>query len=162
RLRMAPWIGLFATFATALKRFDNGDNIGGDPPIFSVYNPDTIQGFSDATTFVRGTVGIVLDARDSVGRPTPRVIRPVAFDCTGGFGGDHAHSPRFRASLGVPINLWWHTHVLWLYGATEMAWNNGDPPVPFSELPTLGGPDTLRGFRYQDFRDYSSLFFTAE
>jgi len=34
--------------------------------------------------------------------------------------------------------------------------------VPFSELPTLGGPDTLRGFRYQDFRDYSSLFFTGE
>src|SRR5262249_37682392 len=151
RLRLAPWLGLFAAFATAIKRFDNGDSIGGDPPIFSVYDTTTVQGFSEGTTFVRGSVGIVVDARDSVGRPSAGAIGSVAFDYPGGFGGDRAHYPRFRASLGVPINLWWHTHVLWLYSAMEMAWNNGDTPVPFSELPWLGGPDSLRGFRYQDF-----------
>jgi outer membrane protein assembly factor BamA len=42
-----------------------------------------------------------------------------------------------------------------------MTWPN-DAPVPFSELPTLGGPNDLRGFRFQDFRDYTAFFVTAE
>jgi outer membrane protein assembly factor BamA len=35
-------------------------------------------------------------------------------------------------------------------------------PVPFSELLTLGGVDTLRGYRLGAFRDQSLLMFTAE
>jgi outer membrane protein assembly factor BamA len=48
-----------------------------------------------------------------------------------------------------------------LQAATELAWPI-EEAVPFSELPMLGGPDDLRGFRFQDFRDYSSFVATAE
>jgi Omp85 superfamily domain len=162
RLRLLPWLAAFGAVSTGLKRFGNGQNIGGDPEIFTVYDPTTIQGFSDGTTFIRSAVGLVLDARDQVGRTAAGVVGSVVFDWTEGIHNDRASYPRLRGSLGVPINLWRHTHVLWLGGAFAMAWNHDDTLVPFSELPTLGGPDTLRGFRRDDFRDYTSLFFTAE
>ncbi len=38
----------------------------------------------------------------------------------------------------------------------------GDDTVPFYELATLGGPDDLRGFRFDRFRDQGSLLLTAE
>jgi hemolysin activation/secretion protein len=34
--------------------------------------------------------------------------------------------------------------------------------VPFSELAIVGGPETLRGFRWMAFRDFSSLLLQAE
>jgi hypothetical protein len=161
RLRLWPWMGLYATVGSGIKRFGDGDNIGGDPSLFTVYDPNTINGFVHGTTFVRATLGMVIDLRDDPIRPSRGLFAEAAFDYTHGIDGDFASYPRLRASLSVPINLWAHTHVLWLRGATAMVWP-GDAPVPFSELPTLGGPDDLRGFRFGDFRDFSSLFFTAE
>ncbi|HEX6835030.1 MAG TPA: BamA/TamA family outer membrane protein, partial [Polyangia bacterium] len=37
-----------------------------------------------------------------------------------------------------------------------------DAAVPFTELATLGGPDSLRGFRAGRYRDFSTLLFSAE
>jgi hypothetical protein len=160
--RPIPWLSMFASFDTGLERFGNGDPKGGDQPIFATFNTHLIPGFSEGVTFVRPGVGAIVALRDSLGRPSRGVIARVQFDYTVGIDGTHTSFPRLYGALGVPINLLWHTHVLWLYGATALAWQRGSVPVPFSELPTLGGPNDLRGFRFQDFRDYTSLFFTAE
>jgi outer membrane protein assembly factor BamA len=161
RLRPQPWLGLFASFSTGLKRFGNGDNIGGDPGVFYVYDTNTIAGFTHGTSFVRAGLGIVVDVRDGVARTASGLLVQASADYTHGIDGDLASYERLRALVGVPLNLWAHTHVLWLQAATALTWTN-DSTVPFSELPTLGGPDNLRGFRFQDFRDYSSFWVTAE
>ncbi|MCU1282536.1 MAG: outer membrane protein assembly complex, YaeT protein [bacterium] len=161
RLRPQPWLGLFATFATGIKRFDNGDRVGGDPGVAFVYDPTTIAGFVHGTTFVRAGTGFVLDLRDGSARASSGVLVQASFDYTHGIDGDVSSYERLRALALVPINLWAHTHVLRLQAATAVTWQNQEL-VPFSELPTLGGPDDLRGFRFQDFRDYTSFYATAE
>jgi outer membrane protein assembly factor BamA len=52
--------------------------------------------------------------------------------------------------------------VLVLRAATEFIAPFGSAPVPFTELPTLGGPDDLRGFRNQLFHGRSSFIASAE
>jgi hypothetical protein len=161
RLRPLPWLGLFATFSSGIKRFDNGDRVGGDSGIIYSYDTATIPGFVHGTTFLRAGSGIVVDLRNGGARAFSGVLVQASFDYTHGVDGDTWSYERLRGLVMVPINLWAHTHVLRLQAATTSTWQN-DAAVPFSELATLGGPDDLRGFRFQDFRDYSSFYATAE
>ncbi|MCU1281779.1 MAG: hypothetical protein JWM53_5325, partial [bacterium] len=161
RLRPARGLTLFATLGSGFKRFDNGDRIGGDPGIIFVYDTATIPGFARGTTFVRTGAGFSLDLRDAPVRSSTGFLLQAAFDFTRGLDDDAASYERLSATASVPIRLWSPTHVLWLKATTAIAWQN-DAPIPFSELPTLGGPNDLRGFRFQDFRDYSAFYATAE
>jgi outer membrane protein assembly factor BamA len=161
RFRPRHGISLFATFATGLKRFDNGDRVGGVPGIVYVFDTTAIPGFQHGTTFVRASTGFDLDTRRSPLTAATGVVVRGAFDYTHGIDGDMASYERLVGTVGVPIDLWQATHVLWLSATTAIAWQN-DGVIPFSELPTLGGPNDLRGFRFQDFRDYSAFYATAE
>ncbi len=161
RVRPVRQLALFASVSSALKRFGNGDRVGGDPGVIYIYDTAAIPGFQNGTTFVRASAGFRLDTRDPPIRAASGLLLQAAFDFTRDLDQDAASYERFRASLGVPINLWSHTHVLWLKASTAIVWQN-DGLVPFSELATLGGPDDLRGFRFQDFRDFSSFVATAE
>jgi hypothetical protein len=161
RLRPLPWLALFTTITTGFKRFDNGDRVGGDPGIVFVYDTTTIPGFTQGTTFVRPGASLVVDLHDNAARHSSGLLVQASFDYTHGIGGDTASYWRLNALAAVPINLWAHTHVLWLQAATAVTWPH-ERSLPFSELPTLGGPDNLRGFRFQDFRDYTSFYATAE
>ena len=161
RVRPMHGITLFAVATAGLKRFDNGDRVGGVDGIIYSFNTAAIPGFSHGTTFVRGGAGFDIDTRDTPWRPATGVVVRASFDYTHGIDGDVATYERLFGSVALPINLWARTHVLWLSATTAMTWQN-DAQVPFSELPTLGGPNDLRGFRFQDFRDYTAFFATAE
>jgi outer membrane protein assembly factor BamA len=163
RVRAVDGLAFFASGAGGFKRFANGDRVGGDQGIIYSFDTTTIPGFSDGTTYVRGAVGFDADTRDSpFGGATGIVVRGV-FDYTHGIDRtDSASYERLSGMVGLPINLWARTHILWLSAATSLAWPNGSDQVPFSELPTLGGPNDLRGFRFQDFRDYTAFWATAE
>jgi len=162
RVRPQPWLAFYATISTGLKRFQNGDRVGGDPGVVYVWDTNTIPGFTHGTSFIRAGVGGILDLRDHRSRASTGLLIDAAFDYTRGIDGDFATYERFRAKAGVPIPLWLRTHVLWLQAATALAWQDGPVAIPFTEVPTLGGPDDLRGFRFQDFRDLSSFWVTAE
>jgi hypothetical protein len=161
RVRPIHGLSLFATFATGLKRFGNGDAVGGNPGIIYVYDTSTIPGFEHGTTYVRTGAGFYFDLRDTPLRSTTGLVLRGAFDYSHGIDGDVATYERLSAMLGIPIDVWQGTHVLWFSATTALTWPN-DAPVPFSELPTLGGPNDLRGFRFQDFRDHTAFFVTAE
>jgi hypothetical protein len=161
RVRATRGVSFFAVFTTGLKRFENGDRVGDVPGVVYVFDTATIPGFTHGTTFVRASAGFHLDSRDTPLRAAAGLVVHGAFDYTHGIDGDTASYERLSGSVGVPINLWARTHVLWLSATTALTWQN-DAPVPFSELPTLGGPNDLRGFRFQDFRDYSAFYVTAE
>lgn len=162
-LRYRPFRGLemWTLFSVGVKRFDNGDRVGGDPGVVYVYETAGIPGFNQGTTFVRPGAGFELDTRDSPLRSAVGLVVRGAFDYTHGIDGDVATYERFAGNVGFPINLWSRTHILWLAATSALTWQN-DAQVPFSELPTLGGPNDLRGFRFQDFRDYSAFYVTAE
>ena len=54
------------------------------------------------------------------------------------------------------------TRVIALHGASSLTTTNGTQQVPFYLQPTLGGPDTLRGYRFQRFYGNNSTMVTAE
>ena len=49
-----------------------------------------------------------------------------------------------------------------LHGASSLTTTNGTQQVPFYLQPTLGGPDTLRGYRFNRFYGNNSTMATAE
>lgn len=161
RYRPVHGLSMWTVFSVGLKRFDNGDRVGGDPGLIYVFDTAAIPGFNQGTTFVRPGAGFELDTRDTPINSAVGLVVRGAFDYSKGIDGDVASYERLAGNVGIPINLWSRTHVLWLAATTALTWQN-DAQVPFSELPTLGGPNDLRGFRFQDFRDYTAFYVTAE
>jgi hypothetical protein len=160
-----------------LRRFANGEVYDGDLPIAEVYcarvNGNCIPGtvdeaqvpfFNQGTTFFRSAAGVHLDLRDDPIRPTIGALLSFEADYTHGVGGDDDSSYfRLRESAVVDINLWRHRNTLVLRGSSELVLPTDEhAAVPFSELATLGGPWSLRGYRVNLFRDFSSLVVGAE
>ena len=55
-----------------------------------------------------------------------------------------------------------HTHVIALHAASSLTDTSANQHVPFYLQPTLGGPDTLRGYRFDRFYGDNSTLATAE
>ena len=159
-----------------LRRFANGEDYSGIAPIEQVYctrvdgacvpgtvNGALVPGFLNGTQFVRTSAALHVDLRDHLVRPTLGLLIDAEADYSHGLGSDDSDYFRIRGAMSVVLPLWGgHSHVLVLRGVTRLVLPIGDAPVPFFELPALGGPDDLRGFRWQEFRDFSSLIATAE
>jgi outer membrane protein assembly factor BamA len=52
--------------------------------------------------------------------------------------------------------------VIALHAAADLSFHNRDQVVPFYMQPTLGGPTTLRGFRFLRFYDENAVVANAE
>jgi hypothetical protein len=174
--RVGPPLTFTIGGAFGWRQFGNGEGLSGDPPIESVYclrnekgaclpgtiDPLLVPGFIQGTRFFRGTAALTLDLRDSPSHSTVGFLLTVAGDYSHGIGSDTSSYFRIHGAATLPINLWAHRHVLLFRLGTEAAAAVGDAIIPFTELPTLGGADDLRGFRYQLFHGHSSLIGTAE
>ncbi len=179
RLDLRPTSYLAFTFGGyfGLRRFANGETYDGNAPIDQIYCvraadgrcvPGTVDerqvpGFNQGTQFLRAAAGVHLDLRDDRVRPTLGALVDAEADYSHGLGdSDDSSYFRIRGAASVALNLWQHSHLLILRGATELVLPVENAAVPFSELTTLGGPEDLRGFRWQEFRGFSSLIATAE
>jgi hypothetical protein len=160
-----------------LRRFANGESYSGDAPIADVYCvrdasgacvPGTVSealvpGFNNGTQFLRASAGLHLDLRNDVIRPSTGLLVDAQIDYSHGLGHDDPSSyVRVWGSAAFDIDLYRHSHILVLRATTELVVPAGNEFVPFSELATVGGPYTLPGFRYQEFRDFSSFVASAE
>src|SRR5262249_42479011 len=67
----------------------------------------------------------------------------------------------FDGAVSGDIELWRH-RVIHLSMAAADELQIGANPIPFSELVTLGGPEDLRGYRRNRFRDHSMVVASAE
>jgi hypothetical protein len=67
---------------------------------------------------------------------------------------------RYGAAVGAFADLGDSNRVLSLSVATQFADPLGSGPVPFTELPTLGGPGLMPGFREGRLRDRSAAVAT--
>jgi len=126
------------------------------------YGPDVAPGIDRQTDFWRGGGLIAYDWRD---RPS----------FTTGGGVYSAQYVRYLdQNLGrysfmrVDLDAWQyipllnHTRVIALHGASSLTDTNGTQVVPFYLQPTLGGPDTLRGYRFDRFYGNNSTMVSAE
>ncbi len=174
RLSWTPRPGLFFDVDTILgvRRFGNGREIAGEPPIADVYcvrdlaglcipgtvNELLVPGFKRGTQFFRTGANIRVDSRDNWYRPSSGALVEFGMDWTHGIGNDSSHYVRAHAGASAVLDLWQRSRVL----VVRIEGNDIEPigyaPVPFSELIVLGGPDTFRGFRPGRFRNFSSVF----
>jgi outer membrane protein assembly factor BamA len=67
----------------------------------------------------------------------------------------------YGAQLATFFDLWGQSRVLSLRVVTE-AVHGRDADIPFSELIKIGGPERLRGYRLDRFRDRVGAVATAE
>jgi outer membrane protein assembly factor BamA len=174
-LKALPGLSLGLDAGFGLQRFGNGRQIGSDLPIAEVYclralgrcvpgvvDPVRVPGFDRGTQFVRVGGMARLDSRDNWYRPSSGGLVELGLHYTHGVGFDRSQYLRGSGALSGVLDLWQRSRVLVVRVAAELLEPIGSAPVPFTELVTLGGPDSFRGFRAGRFRDFSSLLFAAE
>jgi outer membrane protein assembly factor BamA len=162
-----PGVRVFKGFRASLIGSYLADNVG--PGHSSRYistdkqfGPEAAPGIDHQTDFLRGGGRVAYDWRDNNSNPTS--------------GGKYsAQYVRYEdQNLGrysfyrVDLDAWQyiplfnHTRVIALHGATSLTDTNGTQVVPFYLQPTLGGPDTLRGYRFDRFYGNDSTMVSAE
>jgi hypothetical protein len=131
-----------------------------DPSIEQVYDVDRLLGFREGVDVARVFARLEIDRRDRpsqtssgihwliVGGGAPPQARNVAY----------AH---YGTELSAFVNLFARTRVLVARVALE-AVEGSERRIPFSELPRLGGPLRLRGYRVNRFRDRKLVLGTLE
>jgi len=126
------------------------------------FSPETAPGIDHQTDFWRGGGAVEYDWRDSSSLPTS--------------GGKYsAQYVRYLdqnlgrySFLRLDLDAWQYiplfnrTHVIALHGASSLTNTNNTQAVPFYLQPTLGGPDTLRGYRFDRFYGNNSTMLSAE
>lgn len=170
-------VSFYADGAFGLRRFGNGIFVYGDPPIADVYctpkfagrclsshvSEAEVPGFNTGTQFLRATLGMRVDTRDSISAPSQGVALDLRADYSHGLGGDEPSYFRLHGILEAALDLWQRSRVLVvrLQAGTVLP-TAGSAPVPFTELYVLGLPEVHRGVRFGRYRDASLFLATAE
>ena len=126
------------------------------------FGPDVAPGIDRQTNFLRGGGFVEFDWRDRSSNPTSggkysaQYVRYLARDL--------GSSSFLRLDLDAAqyLPLFNHTRVIALHGSSSFTTTGAGQHVPFYLQPTLGGPDTLRGYRAYRFYGDNSVMVNAE
>jgi outer membrane protein assembly factor BamA len=126
------------------------------------FGSDVAPGIQRQTNFWRGGGFVEYDWRDQLthrttgGKYSAQYVRYLDHN----LGAYSFMRVDLEATQYVP--LFNHTRVITLHGASSLTDTNGNQRVPFYLQPTLGGPDTLRGYRFGRFYGNNSAMANAE
>jgi outer membrane protein assembly factor BamA len=161
RVKPTRHVDLAGGFAYISNRTGSGKD-PRYPSAEDVFSPATLAGFNDAPDYVRAFVSAAYDWRDQPLHPHNGGFYAVSV-------ADYRDQNRNAYSFQrvdvdvhqyVPLPDRYRTLALRATGTfTDAAAGH---EVPFFEQPTLGGSQTLRGFREFRFRDRNSLALSAE
>ncbi len=126
------------------------------------FGPDQAPGIDRQTNFWRGGGFVEYDWRNQASSPTSggkysaQYVRYLDRDA-----GRYSF---FRLDLDASqyFPLFNSTRVIALHGASSLTTTGANQRVPFYVQPTLGGPDTLRGYRFNRFYGDNSTVVNAE
>ena len=132
------------------------------PSIEEVFDPETVPGISERTSFVRGDVYVDLDTRDPqlAARSGSRLL--VTWSRYDDRDLDRFGSNRLEVDAQQFLGVLHGHRVLALrawFATTSAA---SGQQVPFYFQPVIGGKFTLRSFRRDRFRDLHALLLQAE
>jgi len=126
------------------------------------YDPTAAPGIVRQTNFLRGGGLLEYDWRDNPSNPTKggrysaQYVRYVDQNL-----GAYSFL-RLDLDASQYISMFNGTRVIALRGASSLTTTSGNQAVPFYLQPTLGGPDTLRGYRFDRFYGDNSTMVSAE
>lgn len=135
------------------------DDFSADPSIETAYDARALRGFAGGARTVEFQGNLVVDTRDALAA-TSRGLHAAAY---AGVVPALDHYGFGHVGLDVTgyVDLYKKTRVLVLRGAVEgVLGEDGD--IPFTQLARLGGPEQLRGYRLDRYRDRESALVSAE
>ena len=124
--------------------------------------PSATPGIDQQTNFWRGGGFVAYDWRDSTSDPTSggkysaQYVRYLDQDA-----GKYSFL-RLDLDASQYIPLFNGTRLIALHGASSLTTSGGNQRTPFYLQPTLGGPFTLRGYRFNRFYGDNSTMMSAE
>jgi hypothetical protein len=132
---------------------------GSQPSVEQVYDVARLVGFEERTSTLETDLNLIVDLRDVAGATASGGYLEL-------FAG---YVPRLGqysfwhhgAELTGYIDLYKRTRVLVLRAFVEGV-EGRDEDIPFAELPRLGGPNRLRGYALDRFRDEKAAGGTVE
>src|SRR5207253_2437577 len=126
------------------------------------FGPNVAPGIIQQTNFLRGGGFVEFDWRDRSSNPTSggkysaQYVRFLARDL-GAFS-----FLRLDLDAAQYVPLFNRTKVIALHGSSSFTTTGAGQRVPFYLQPTLGGPETLRGYRPYRFYGDNSVMVNAE
>lgn len=151
---------LGASFIYNRRRFGEGTHLrAGERSIDRAYDVNNLVGFNSGVDLYELTADLILDYRDHQGFTANGIYLEA-------FGGGAPPQKDYRfvhygVETSVFIDLYKGTRVLAIRAALE-AVDGDDGRIPFSELPRLGGPDRLRGYKEDTYRDEKMILGSIE
>lgn len=118
------------------------------------YSPDVTPGIQQQTSYLKGGGFVQYDWRDKPGDPTEGGRYHAEYDKFSDQNFDAYSFYELNLDAQQYIPLFDGKRVIALHGETWLTDTNATQTVPFYMQPTLGGPDTLRGF--EAFRYYGN------
>jgi len=132
------------------------------PSTEALFNPATIPGFVNQPDFIRGDASLAFDWRDNPAHPHRGGRYGVVVSRFHDQDLDAFTFHRIDIDLQQYVPLPNRYRLLAVRATAILTDADTDQQVPFYFQPTLGGAQTLRGFREFRFRDQNSLLFSAE
>ena len=125
----------------------------------TVYDTSRLPGFVDGVRTLEIDGNLVVDTRDVAGATASGLY----LDLFGGGvpgAGDHEYV-RYGGEVTGYVDLYKKTRVLVLRAVHEAVLGS-EEDIPFSDLPRIGGPERLRGYALDRFRDRRTGVVTLE
>jgi Omp85 superfamily domain len=126
------------------------------------YGPAVVPGINRQTNYLQGGGFVQYDWRDEAGDTTSggRYRAEYSRFSDRDAGAYSFYAVNLDAREYIP--LFHRKRVIALHGQTWLTDTNGSQVVPFYMQPTLGGPDTMRGFRPFRFYDNNAVLIQGE
>lgn len=132
---------------------------GSGPSIEQVYDTSRLVGFDDRVATLETDANLVVDLRDVAGATASGTYLELFAGRVPGLN-DYSFW-HHGAEITTYFNLYKRTRVLVLRAFVE-AVEGRTSKIPFSDLPRLGGPNRLRGYTLDRFRDEKAAVGTLE
>lgn len=158
-----PWMRWHLTAAMQRHQISRGAYVEGDEKsIEQIFHSESMApGLYVNPQNMSGEVALTIDLRNHRGRPTSGFWGEGFFGYYKGSGPDAVNYVRYGGEAQSYISLG-GSRVLVLRVAGEEARTGGALPIKITELPTLGGRSTLRGYLEDRYRDQAAVFATGE
>ena len=155
------WLGAGARLGYVKVNVGRGSD-DDFPNIQDLFDDVSAPGLERQPDFLRIDSALYLDSRNTPGNPHQGGALGIGYSRIDDRGGDDFEFNRLSldARAYLPLGSRQRILAMRLYGAWDDA--RDDSRVPFYMQRTLGGKETLRGFRELRFRDSNQFYFSVE
>ncbi len=133
---------------------------GRDPSIEQVYDMSTLVGFDDRVATLETDLNLIIDLRDVADATASGGYLELFAGRVPRLGGNYSFWHHGAEFTGY-IDLYRRTRVLALRAFIEGV-EGKDQDIPFADLPRLGGPNRMRGYARDRFRDEKAAVGTVQ